>query len=541
VSRTLSAIGLALAVASGLAFFPSAAEAQKGLVYCPVSIDATGCGPIVTALTTDPSPFPDGVETAYDGSSGTVDLATADLSAYAVLVVPSLADGAGAEPYGLLRDQQIVGRLSSAFNGRNAVWSGTPDHGSTNREAKDALLRNLAGWARGDAVAGRGPGIVVLQDNSDDAAARYSWLRGISGLSVVADTTFDVYSNVQVLTSTGRQLLTNSSGLQIGYTNMAAYGLIASGTGASNDATGGRTARVVLVTTAGEASGPSLATVTTDKEDYQPGDTITVTGAGWESGETVSLLFHEDVDPPIHPDKTLTAVADADGQILSHGYEVEESDLGVRFTLTATGETSGRTAQTTFTDAPKVGTVTIGSQSPSPVLAGNNATYAITVFRGTGNGAFTVDLSATGLPNGATASFSPNPVSFGSSDNQKSATLTVSTTGATPAGPTSFTVRGETSGTDFATSLPASLSVTPSPDLRITKTHSGDFAQGDLGKTYTITVTNSGTVGTNGQVTVTDVQPTGLTFVGATGSGWAWSEASSRRTSAGRAQCRRAP
>ena len=38
-----------------------------------------------------------------------------------------------------------------------------------------------------------------------------------------------------------------------------------------------------------------------------------MTGAGWEPGETVSLLFHEEVDPQIHPDKVLSAVADADG------------------------------------------------------------------------------------------------------------------------------------------------------------------------------------------------------------------------------------
>ena len=63
---------------------------------------------------------------------------------------------------------------------------------------------------------------------------------------------------------------------------------------------------MVLVTAAGEPSDPNLATVSTDKEDYSPGDTVIVTGAGWEPGETVSLLFHEDVDPPIHPDKTLT-------------------------------------------------------------------------------------------------------------------------------------------------------------------------------------------------------------------------------------------
>ena len=68
---------------------------------------------------------------------------------------------------------------------------------------------------------------------------------------------------------------------------------------------GGRSA-VVLVTIAGEPSNPNIATVQTDKEDYLPPDTVVVTGAGWEPGETVSLLVHELVDPPVQPDITLS-------------------------------------------------------------------------------------------------------------------------------------------------------------------------------------------------------------------------------------------
>jgi uncharacterized repeat protein (TIGR01451 family) len=51
----------------------------------------------------------------------------------------------------------------------------------------------------------------------------------------------------------------------------------------------------------------------------------------------------------------------------------------------------------------------------------------------------------------------------------------------------------------------------PTPDLTIVKTHTGDFTQGDADDTYTITVANSGNLGTSGTVTVTDVLPTGLT------------------------------
>lgn len=58
------------------------------------------------------------------------------------------------------------------------------------------------------------------------------------------------------------------------------------------------------------------------------------------------------------------------------------------------------------------------------------------------------------------------------------------------------------------------------PDLTIAKSHSGTFAQGDTGDTYTITVTNSGGVATSGTATVNDTLPAGLTPTGAAGTGW---------------------
>ena len=58
------------------------------------------------------------------------------------------------------------------------------------------------------------------------------------------------------------------------------------------------------------------------------------------------------------------------------------------------------------------------------------------------------------------------------------------------------------------------------PDLTIAKSHEGDFAQGQDGAQYTITVTNSGTGLTSGTVTVTDTLPVGLTATGLSGTGW---------------------
>ncbi|HEY6390477.1 MAG TPA: SBBP repeat-containing protein [Bryobacteraceae bacterium] len=63
-------------------------------------------------------------------------------------------------------------------------------------------------------------------------------------------------------------------------------------------------------------------------------------------------------------------------------------------------------------------------------------------------------------------------------------------------------------------------SATTIPVLSITKTHTGNFAQGQVGKTYTVTVSNVGSGPTVGQVTVTETAPAGLTVTAMSGTGW---------------------
>ena len=57
-------------------------------------------------------------------------------------------------------------------------------------------------------------------------------------------------------------------------------------------------------------------------------------------------------------------------------------------------------------------------------------------------------------------------------------------------------------------------------DLTVTKTHAGNFSQGQLGATYTITPRNSGGAATSGTTTVVDTLPAGLTATAISGSGW---------------------
>jgi C1A family cysteine protease/sugar lactone lactonase YvrE len=59
------------------------------------------------------------------------------------------------------------------------------------------------------------------------------------------------------------------------------------------------------------------------------------------------------------------------------------------------------------------------------------------------------------------------------------------------------------------------------PVLTVTKTHTGNFTQGQTGATYTVTVSNAAPAGpTGGTVTVTETVPTGLALVSMAGTGW---------------------
>lgn len=93
------------------------------------------------------------------------------------------------------------------------------------------------------------------------------------------------------------------------------------------------------------AGGPTVAT---DKADYSPGDTVTVTGAGWQPNETIALVLTE--DPAVHDPTLWNVAADSAGAFIDRSFTIEESHVGVAFSLVATGAASADTAQGTFTD-----------------------------------------------------------------------------------------------------------------------------------------------------------------------------------------------
>jgi hypothetical protein len=196
-----------------------------------------------------------------------------------------------------------------------------------------------------------------------------------------------------------------------------------------------------------------FATVKTDASDYAPGTPVNITGAGWVPGETVTLSLLESPYYDTHP--AITTVADANGSIANSDFAPDLHDLNIRFYLTALGSQSQ--AYNTFTDSTSLKSVAVtGSQSPNPIVSGGAATYTIAVGFNGNNSSCTANLTVSGLPAGASGSFSPSSVTS-TDGSDKSSTLTVATTfGVTlPSGstPYSFTVTAtacQPSGKDTA-------------------------------------------------------------------------------------------
>ncbi len=127
-------------------------------------------------------------------------------------------------------------------------------------------------------------------------------------------------------------------------------------------------------------------------------------------------------------------------------------------------------------------------------------------------------LNQTGLP-GLSMFFSPALVTAGGSSSLNGQEANCADPAcSTPNGTTRLITAG------FVTTVPL---------LTISKSHTGNFVQGDIGDIYTVMVTNtSGAPSTTGLVTVTETPPSGLSVTSMAGSGWTCSFPTCTRTDA---------
>jgi len=128
-------------------------------------------------------------------------------------------------------------------------------------------------------------------------------------------------------------------------------------------------------------------TLTSDHSDYAPGSIATLTGSGFQSGETVTLqVVHADGSgdnsEPTHQPWDVTAHGDG-GFVATWEVNGDGDQIGALLLATADGQSSGYHAEATFTDdlIPGTGVVTISAVGQNSCLAytpgGGKDTYEV--------------------------------------------------------------------------------------------------------------------------------------------------------------------
>ena len=133
-----------------------------------------------------------------------------------------------------------------------------------------------------------------------------------------------------------------------------------------------------------------------------------------------------------------------------------------------------------------------------------------------------VSNSCGGTVSGATPGSTSIALAGGNVAASASCTITMVVTSPTPGNFSNTTTGVSANQTATGTGANAALLTVVSADLRLTKTHSGNFTVGSVGA-YSLLVNNViGTAPTSGVITVIDTLPTGLSYsaAGSGGSGW---------------------
>ncbi|PYI85216.1 MAG: hypothetical protein DME26_11535 [Verrucomicrobia bacterium] len=201
------------------------------------------------------------------------------------------------------------------------------------------------------------------------------------------------------------------------------------------------------------------AKVSTDYDDYPPGDPVGITGSGFVPGEMVQLqVLHTDgtndnVTSSAHDPWQVTA--DMEGNFTTTwNIPVNEDELGATLEVTATGQTSMLTAKAMFTDAAKtfdftsisINICTASFTASASVNVGSTFTLSASVQNTDNNPAPQVSLTLGALPSGYSIASGSNPQS--AANLAAGATFTATWTinaPATPSASATITVTGSTS------------------------------------------------------------------------------------------------
>ena len=313
--------------------------------------------------------------------------------------------------------------------------------------------------------------------------------------------------------------------------------------------------------TSGSAASPIVATVTpgtgeTIKDLYGSGWTCNLDPITAPQAEPANTCYRTDAlagengeDPPITAvvsvannapaSSTESVTVSGGGETASPSTVTAATTIQQAADLNVASSHSGSFAQG---DAADTYTLAVSNvKGPNSAGSGGPSLGLVSVTDSLPWGLTATDMSGDGWSCDVTAVTCYRSDSLAAGSSYPPITLTVSVAGNAPAsvtnsvtvsgggmtsGPGSSTANGGQSATDPTTITQTGPAGTPpsppqAPDLSVTSTHSGAFAQGDAADSYTLTVSNASSAGpAAGLVTVTDSLPAGLTPTRMTGDGW---------------------
>ena len=410
----------------------------------------------------------------------------------------------------------------TASNAGGAATSGTVTVTDTLPAGLNSPTGSGTGWTCNTS------GQTVTCTRSDALAAGASYPNITVSVSVASNSALSVTNSASV--SGGGQTNTANDSANDPTTINGVPDLTVAKSHSGNFTQGGSGSYTVTVTNAGGAATSGTVTVT----DTVPSGLTSPTGSGtgWScstSGLTVTCTRSD------------ALAAGSSYPAITVGVSVApNSPLSVTNTASVSGGGQTNTGNDTANDATTINgvpDVTITKTHSGNFTQGQSGTYTLTVSNAGGaatSGLVTVTdtvpaglSSPTGSGTGWSCGTSGQTVTCTRSDalaagaSYPNITLTVSVASNAPSSVTntgSVSGGGQTNTANDSSSDPTTVNGVP--DLTISKSHAGNFSQGQAGATYTLTVTNAGGAATSGGVTVTDTVPAGLTSPAGSGTGW---------------------
>lgn len=256
------------------------------------------------------------------------------------------------------------------------------------------------------------------------------------------------------------------------------------------------------------------------------GGTVSCTNPSFAAGDSTNFTLTVHIAPATTPGTFITNVATASTA-----------------TFDPTSENDSATASTLVTGGTSAD-LSIVKSAPATVQPDQDITYTLTVINVGPDAAANVTVTdplpgnLTFVSQSAPAGWTCVPLTVGAAGQTMSCSIaslaalaggTFTLVGHVPSGTADGTTYDNIATISSTTSdpLPENNSstagttvVAAAPDLAIAKSHSGNAVQGQTGFTYTITVSNVGTVPSSGTVTMQDVLPAGMTATALSGIGW---------------------